>query len=342
LHWSETLKSGVFHKVTAQIKAWQNLGLDVGLFILSRRDVRDAWVSVLGETVKHVVLYTPWDRVLAPSQLAYVIWQWKPDTIYTRYDLFYPPFAALFASKPTIVEINTDDQSEFELIGGRVRAYYNTLTRFFNLGVANGFVFVTHELAQRYDLDKPYAVIGNSIDLGQYAWLPPSEETTPQLVFMGTEHVTWHGVDKIQKLAEQFPSWHFHMIGLQAGGPSNMFWYGSLDRADYSKIMQKAHVAIGPLALHRKDMSEASPLKVREYLAHGLPVIIAYDETDFRDPVDFLLKLPNIENNIDTKKITKFVEAWRHKRVERACVQHLDTGVKEAKRVEFLRSFVKG
>lgn len=45
--------------------------------------------------------------------------------------------------------------------------------------------------------------------------------------------------------------------------------------------MRNCQVCIGTLALHRKNMTEASPLKTREYLAHGFPVIIGYKDTAF-------------------------------------------------------------
>ncbi len=55
-------------------------------------------------------------------------------------------------------------------------------------------------------------------------------------------------------------------------------------------------------------MQEASPLKTRQYLAHGLPVIYAYNDTDIKQDTDFTLKLNNGENNIDFNKIRNFVD----------------------------------
>jgi hypothetical protein len=85
-------------------------------------------------------------------------------------------------------------------------------------------------------------------------------------------------------------------------------------------------------------MQEASPLKTREYLAHGLPVIIGYQDTDFRDGAEFLLELPNTEDSIrpNQHRIRAFVESWCDRRVSREQICHLDTKEKERVRLRFL------
>lgn len=102
-----------------------------------------------------------------------------------------------------------------------------------------------------------------------------------------------------------------------------------------------AHIAIGTLGLHRKSMNEASPLKVRHYLALGLPVISAHTDTDFNRGAPFLLTLPNEENNVlpNLSLIDRFVEEWRGRRVTRNDIKHLDYRYKEHARLEFFKRF---
>ena len=66
----------------------------------------------------------------------------------------------------------------------------------------------------------------------------------------------------------------------------------------YEAILASSDVALGTLALHRKGMSEAAPLKVREYLLRGIPVVIGYDDPDLADRPWFVLQLPNTESNV--------------------------------------------
>ncbi|WP_138494502.1 glycosyltransferase [Paenibacillus pinistramenti] len=120
--------------------------------------------------------------------------------------------------------------------------------------------------------------------------------------------------------------------------PPNLFFHGKLTRSGYQTLLDQADAAIGTLALYRKDMKEASPLKVREYLANGLPVIIGYEETDFPEEVPFLLRLPAERNNIcpHLQEITRFVEAWQGRRIAAGEAARLDTGRKEAERLRFM------
>ncbi|WP_151208781.1 glycosyltransferase family 4 protein [Paenibacillus yonginensis] len=120
--------------------------------------------------------------------------------------------------------------------------------------------------------------------------------------------------------------------------PQNLFFHGKMTRSAYQPLLDQADIAVGTLALYRKHMTEASPLKVREYLANGLPVIMAYEDTDFPAEVPFLLKLPAEPDLIRRHlgKIEQFVEAWKGRRIGREQVSHLDTRFKEAVRLRFM------
>jgi hypothetical protein len=90
-------------------------------------------------------------------------------------------------------------------------------------------------------------------------------------------------------------------------------------------------------------MNEACPLKVREYLAYGLPIIIGYSDTDFLERPDFILTLPNHENNVNESlsEIEKFVLKWKGKRVPRDMITHIDICEKEKQRLSFFQSVIE-
>jgi hypothetical protein len=114
--------------------------------------------------------------------------------------------------------------------------------------------------------------------------------------------------------------------------------------SDYAPLLAHADVAIGTLALYRKDMGEASSLKVREYLARGIPTIVGYADTDFPEAPPFILRIPNAPDAVRTSMpdIRAFVERSLGTRVPREAVAHLDVSVKEAARLAFLREVVGG
>ncbi len=211
-------------------------------------------------------------------------------------------------------------------------------------------VFVTSELAllshfQKYN--KEHIVIGNGIDLEGYEPLPPARNKYPRLVFMGSPSQPWHGIDKIVKLAQRQPLWLFDLIGISkedlgADNHQNVICHGYMNRRDYTRILAAADIAIVTIALHRNNMHEATPLKVREYLAFGLPTIIGYKDTDFPSGAPFLLQLPNCESNIseNMELIQSFVVKWMGKRVARSEVLHLDLRQKERKRLKFMKGVI--
>ena len=97
-------------------------------------------------------------------------------------------------------------------------------------------------------------------------------------------------------------------------------------------------VALGSLALHRNKMEETSSLKVREYLAYGLPVILAGRDSDFRTEVPFILRLPNCEGSLTpyVELVRSFGASWIGRRVPRPDVAHIGVGAKESGRLAFL------
>jgi glycosyltransferase involved in cell wall biosynthesis len=276
--------------------------------------------------------------------------------VYLRYDLFLPPLPRLLRHFPAAVEINADDKEEAKLRRERARlaALYNELNRRVLLSRARGLVCVTHELARSphfASFGKPSEVIGNGVDLDRIEPAPPPQNERPRVVFLGSTRQAWHGVDKIVWLAGEMPEADFEIVGyrleemreaLGAGWtpPANLHVRGVLARAEYEPIITSSDLAIGTLALHRKNMHEACPLKVREYLAYGLPVVIAYEDTDFVDERPwYLLRLPNAESNVrdGVDGIRRFLGEVRGRRVARDDVAaRIGADAKEGRRLAFI------
>lgn len=127
------------------------------------------------------------------------------------------------------------------------------------------------------------------------------------------------------------------------GLPDNVVAHGYLERGDYAAVLARAYAAVGSLALDRLGMTEGSTLKLREYLAHGLPVVTGCPDADFPGGAPFLLEIDaaRLEHGGarragEADAVRRFVEAHRGERVPREALAHLDTGAKEARRLAFL------
>lgn len=346
LNWESRWGKGILRKVLGHVRAWMAAGNEVRIFMLSPDEhvqelVRQSDPEITLVVRRHANIA---DRLIQYGPLTHMAAAWRPDIVYLRYAGYYYDLARLAGKIPLALEINTDDLNEYRLVSF-YHNWYNRLTRHLLLGKAAGMVFVTHELARKpsfASFGKPGAVIANGIDLAQYTPLPPASNASPRLAFIGSGGAPWHGVDKIRLLAEHCPDWEFDIIGssaddLQGPAPANLHMHGLLDRARYEPILARSDVAIGTLALHRNQMQEAAPLKVREYLAFGLPTIIGYDDTDLAAPIPEVLKLPNTPENVSAnlEAIRQFVLRVKGTRVPRARIAHLDGGQKEQRRLAF-------
>jgi hypothetical protein len=86
-------------------------------------------------------------------------------------------------------------------------------------------------------------------------------------------------------------------------------WLGKKSKQEIADLLQHCHIAVGTLALYRKSMKEASPLKVRECLMLGLPMIIGYFDTDVSADNRFQPFLFEVENN-DSPIDWQAIESW--------------------------------
>ena len=345
-HVSGAPQSGVFHKIVAQVGQWRAAGHVARVFLLTQDDPVP-WTRHMGD-----VLVCRYDgaasRIASVTRLVSAVRQFHPTLFYVRRDLFYPQMLWL-PRVPLVIEVNADDLNEYEF-GRRTRALYNARTRGIMLRRAGALVFATAELSARPSFRgyrATHAVVTNGIDLDAYPELPAPTDGPRRLAFVGHAGQRWHGVDKVLTLARLRSAWRFDIVGMRDEGvdaPPNVRWHGSLDRPAVLGVLAQADVGIGTLALHRDALDEACPLKVREYLAVGLPVIYGYSDPDVDRLDPYVLRIANSESNVmdALPRIDAFLERSRGLRVPRASVSHLDVACKEEQRLALFDVVARG
>lgn len=349
-------ETSIAKKIRAQCLAWQETGHSVRYFSLT--PTATVWPGFAPITADLIAPGKPLARLLSTPALCRRIRAWQPDVIYFRYAYHSPGLPALFRTIPTIAEINSDDTTEYALTLSPAKQLYHRLTRARLLRTVAGFVPVTHELAQRFaTFGHPSRTIANSGDLAAFPLLPlPDQAAKLRLVFMGSPGTPWHGLDRISELAVLLPHLLFDIIGCTTqdwceemntthlSPPPNLVFHGHLSRTQYEPLLRQATAALGTFGLYRKGMDEACPLKVREYLACGLPVIGAYRDTDIPEGANYYLRLPNAAAPLapHAEAITAFLNRWTGQRVPRVAIAHLDLRVKEPIRLAFMEQIVAG
>lgn len=356
---------GLKDKIDGQIREWVGAGHDVyrvlhfsGRLVAPNgleHDLKPALSVPLQSSSKaRKIMRLSKQYSFAASALEYI----QPDVTYSRY--LFPALGIESISKRAgklIFEINSDDASEYSAKNPLTGAY-NRIFRRSVLRDANGLVFVTRELAHSTAFSaftQARMVIGNGVECLRYPFVRDSENSSPQLVFIGSPGQFWHGLDKLITLADLLPSCTIHVVGpsgqecrsLWGRLPANVVNHGYLDGADAQHLISVMDVGVSTLALHRNGMNEACPLKVRQYLAQGLPVLAASEDTDILSDQCFYLRLPNCEDNIRPhgQRIIDFVKeafgnvGMRQKAREFAMSQMAVVG-KEAERLHFFQSLL--
>lgn len=348
----ELMRGGVGKKIKTQINLWRAAGHETSLFSLTpdvipfsdeRQFVFDAKTSLLKREV---------NRASGLMRMLGAIRAYKPDVIYLRFGLYSYPLHRLFKIAPTILEINSDDRVEYST-RGTFFYWLNRLTRGLTFAPAAGVIAPTRELTRIFPLKKSQftTVISNGVDVDSVEILPPPKNDKPVLTLVGSPGMNWHGMDKLIRFAQANPDMFVNIVGYSASDvdvtiPANVIMHGYLSYAQIRDMLAKTDVACGTLALHRKKMQEACPLKVREAVLYGLPLLLAYHDTDLSDlNLPTILQIPNKEDNLIThaEQIRKFAFAMMGKRLDvNAVAPYLDQRKKEEARLSFFEQVLAG
>jgi hypothetical protein len=348
LYVSNTLtpKSGAAYKVMAIAREWERRGHS--LWLTTTRDTRllrmPELVSRLSrpgkprglaERVRGELAF----RVSYPIELARHAARLGIDVLYCREIPPAPGLRPLMRRFPFVLEVNGDVARETRSLERSLRLW----SRPRQLRDAAGVVFVSRALQHACGPGPARSIVIANPCLPSAAPVAITRPPRPTLALAGYARHPWSGMDKLVALARAAPDLDFLAIGAELTGPSNLRSVPPVTQAEADRLLRGCTVGIGPLATHRKGMTEASPLKSRNYLALGVPVIQAYEDTDLRGSLDCILQLPNCEDNIlpNVERIREFAwRAFRDPSLSRQALElaagPLSLGAKEATRLAFI------
>lgn len=343
--WAGGAETGPFKKMAAQARTWSELGAEVGLFVATSGRAAEQWRDLPSAVSVRVPEAGRTKKLGQRVQVALDAHRWGPDVVYERHGLFQPALTYLSRRHPTVLEINGDDLAEWWRLDKRKFAY-DVATRGFRFRSVAGAVFVARGLKEsrrfRHLRHRPALVAPNGVSLADVLPLPPSSAHN-RLVFAGHPRSPWHGLERLMRLATQRPDWTIDIVGPGPADlpavPRNVTLHGLLQGDAYRKVVGQATVAVSSLAMSRAGLTDASPLKTREYLALGLPVIVGYQDTDFPDPTPHVLRVPDTDEGLieSVDAIDEFLSEWRGRRVPRSDIEFLDMATRERERLDFLR-----
>jgi hypothetical protein len=191
-----------------------------------------------------------------------------------------------------------------------------------------GGICVSHEIAN-YEVARcrsySTAIVanGSGVPAASNLQVIPFQNDLRVCMIIGSPAV-WHGYDRMfadlkQLRNEECTIW-IDIIGMEKPkdqqesdfGRHHVQWLGVMNREDIAQHLQQCHLAVGTLALYRKKMKEASPLKVRECLMLGMPMILGYYDTDVSADERFspyIFQVSNSDEPINWSKVVAFYKA---------------------------------
>lgn len=188
-------------------------------------------------------------------------------------------------------------------------------------------------------------LVQNCSDTAPWAWLArqrrititngavnPSDQladgwqVSSRLRFLAVGTVShWHGLDRlIQALPNSKIPATLVIVGSgpeitrlrslvnRLGLQQRVAFAGGLRGSRLEQAFGNADVAVGSIGEHRRGSFRLSPLKTRDYLWRGMPLIYTGDDPDLVDTVPFALRLPDDDSPVDIDAVAEWLARLRH------------------------------
>lgn len=227
----------------------------------------------------------------------------KYDVLLLRYSLADPvQYINSFWFKNVFTIHHSLEIGEVGLAGGVkgvAKAFFEKELGKRVLARTQGIIGVTNEVARyenaRAAAKKPTYCYPNGIDLTATDLAEDKREGTIKLLMIASTFTSWHGLDRlINALKLTQDKFELHIVGNMndamakyCAGDDKFILHGLQNKEYIHHLTAKCDLAIGSLALDLIGMTEGGTLKVREYLASGLPVYANIRDTALADDFPF-------------------------------------------------------
>jgi hypothetical protein len=219
---------------------------------------------------------------------------------------------------------------------------------------ADSGIAVTNEIAN-YEMSrcKTYhvSVITNGIEIEpcHLRNLHPFNGNELNMFMLLGAGASWHGIDRMINSLENYKGdkkitldliGHLSELDLKLISESTVKnqirIIASVNSIDLNDLLNQYHIGIGTLSVYKKSLNEATPLKTREYIARGFPIIIGYTDTDMVNHSEFQMycyQVPNNNSVINMDSLFQFVESvyvdtHHPEKIRGLAFKYMDTKVK--------------
>jgi len=316
---------GVIKKINAQAKVWIKIYSNIEIVIFT-----DNIKSINIEFSKNLKLvqlpnFFPKTSIFkTPYFISEFANQHNFDVIIGRFNGLSPLFKRAFKNKKftLITEYHTLIEAEFYSSKRPELAFLYKFSKKISDIAIDGKICVTNEIANSETFNKPIKVISNGFESHNNE--TPSfkifDNRNINLLISCSEYRSWHGIERLFNSVLSWKKTNPELqISIDIVGdikkedfnshliPENVEFHGLKSNDEVFKLAKNSNFGISTLSLYKKQMSEACPLKSREYISIGLPFIYAYDDVDIPLNNIFAMKIPNDNTLIDISSVLEWL-----------------------------------
>ena len=243
------------------------------------------------------------------------------DKILVRYRTANPWQAKVFQSLNNVYTVHHAieelESSAGDGIKPVIEHWMEKIVGPYALRSVDGIIALTPEILSyetaRASPDVFGSVYPNGICLSDINVVRDRREGNLKYLFAGSLAAPWHGLDvAVEALLSVDPGAEIHVVGPRVDVPDEcsgqIAFHGELTRAGLGEVAEFCDAGLGTFALGKKGMQQACTLKVREYLAFGLPVVSGAIDSGF--PAGFPY-YRMIADTLDWGSVAETVRQWR-------------------------------
>lgn len=338
--------AGVYNHTMARLLEWEKQGTNVDMIVWGGQNLRR---STPLRRVCADILEVP-DMVRRVSRL-------HPDAIVSRW--LYPVpdlYRRLSRVAPVVLEIHGDPISQSR--AGAMRLLADRPLRTAALHHVAGAYFINKTSAEDPIFARirgPRPIVGNGAAISMR---PQAPRHSSPVVGMAVGNLSpVHGLDRLAELAEATSHIVFEVavpkdlasaVADILPALPNLTVRGTASPQEYQAVVRSWTAALGTLALERSAHLEASPLKVRDYISHGVPTILPYWDSDLsaaaisydggfsttQSGVWCVKREPSAKGvHLDHDELLEFANSSQGRNVRLEIAASVDIGVLERKRL---------
>jgi len=287
--------------------------------------------------LKNIFLKKVWFRYNKFKIIEKLIKLDKYEFIVLRYPLvdgYFNKFLMKYSDK-IITEHHTNEISELLSLPrfiDKVRGINEILFSPKFLRKVRGIIAVTEEIKEvelKKAGEKPSIVIPNGINVENYRYtgFKKFDGRTLKIIFIASKFEKWQGIEDLLKKFQKYKGkvkFKLYLIGTLSKKQIEIcksitndyieIIISRLFERGLDKLFENMNIAVSTLALYKKHMKEACPLKSREYIARGIPFVYAYKDPDLSGDEMFAKRIDPYNYSLnEIIEFSRFVSEYKDK-----------------------------